>query len=265
MENKIDDRLLIKGIRIVGPHLDGSGYGFCARRLIAALHKKSVPMKTHIVSFEKDRPDLGEEGELIMALSEAPTPWDVNIVRLSAEIAQQFIDPNALNIINFAWETSKLPNEWVEYVNRFDGAIVESKFVHDACVESGVIVPIYIVPNAIDYTSYIPKEKPKEGTYLFYTIAQWLYRKNIEGLLKAYWNAFDVKDDVRLILKTYLQRVEPDTTQVDEIKKRINDLKLSLQLQKELPPIYLVTEKLSTEALIQMHNDCDCYVLLEMF
>lgn len=254
----------IQGIKMVSCCYDGSGYGQGARNWIRGLHAAGVPMWIKPVSFERDRPDLGEEGQVLEALSRTERPYDVNFVRLSPEVAQEFIDPNSVNICSCAWETSQLDKYWVECCNKFDAIFVESSWLVDVFKSSGVNVPVYCVPNSIDSSLYTPKTQPSDKKpFVFYSIQQWTERKNGLGLLKAYYNAFTSDDDVQLVLKTYMTRVEAGIDQHDKIKSDIEELKKSLNFDRDFPPVYLVTEKLTTEGLRKMHEDCDCYVLLD--
>jgi glycosyltransferase involved in cell wall biosynthesis len=109
-----------------------------------------------------------------------------------------------------------------------------------------------------------PKAQPNlDKTYKFYSIQQWTERKNGLGLLKSYFNAFTNKDDVLLVLKTYLTRVEVRGGQVEKLKEDIDNLKRALNFDRDYPPVYLIAEKLSTEQIIKMHEDCDCYTMLD--
>ena len=255
----------IQGIKITSCVFDGSGYAQGARNWIRGLHQASVPVWIQPVSFEKDRPDLGEEGQVLEALARTPRPCDINFVRLSPEVGQNFLDPSMINILSCAWETSHLDRYWVECSNKFDAVFVESQWLVDVFKNSGVAVPVYCVPNSIDTSLFTPKTQPKaqDEPFVFYSIQQWTERKNGLGLLKAYFNAFTKEDRVQLVLKTYLTRVEPNQEQGEQIKQNIAELKKSLNFDRDYPPIYLITEKLTTEAIRKMHNECDCYAMLD--
>jgi glycosyltransferase involved in cell wall biosynthesis len=240
------------------------------------LVKGRVPLWVHPVSFEKDRPDftqvtfdknnpqMGSMHDVLDGLCRNPVEYDINFVRLSPEVGVNFIDKNAINIISTAWEYSRIAPYWAECCNRFDAVFVESQFAVDVFKNSGVTVPIYCVPNYEDVTDYQPKlESNKKGTYRFYSIQQWTERKNGIGLLKSYFNAFGPKDDVLLVLKTYLTRVEENTSQRDAIKEHIANLKRSMNKLNPYPPVYLITDKLTDEEIIKMHEECDCYVCLD--
>jgi glycosyltransferase involved in cell wall biosynthesis len=260
-QNKTDVR--IQGIKIVSCLFDGSGYAQGARNWVKGMLNLGVPMWAQPISFEQDRPDLGKDHDIMDALCRTPIPYDINFVRLSPEVAVKFIDPNAINICSCAWETTKLDPLWVDCCNKFDAIFVESAWSVDVFRNSGVKKPIYLVPNCVDVNRFKPKEQVTKGTYTFYSIQQWTERKNGIGLLKAYFNAFTSADDVRLVLKTYLTRVEAKQDQRDIIKDHIEGLKKSLNLLTGYPPVYLITEKLTPEALDTMHQECDCYALLD--
>lgn len=254
----------IQGLKIVSCVFDGSGYGQGVRNWIRGLGKTGIPIWIQPISFERDRPDLGEEGIKLDAMCRTPYPYDVNFVRLSPEVAVNFLDPNAINICSCAWETSRLDKHWVDCCNKFDAVFVESQWLVKVFKESGVQVPVYCVPNTIDVEPFQLKEKTNlDKTYTFYSIQQWTERKNGLGLLKAYYNAFSSKDDVRLVLKTYMTRVEVGIDQQKKLKEDIDELKRSLNLDRDYPPVYLITDKLTTDSLHKMHEDCDCYVLLD--
>jgi glycosyltransferase involved in cell wall biosynthesis len=266
-EDKIREQkeVRIQGVKVVSCVFDGSGYAQGARNWIMGMYNESVPIYIQPVSFERDKPDLGDQGALMDAMCRTPRPCDVNFVRLSPEVAVQFIDPNMVNICSCAWETSRLDKHWVDCCNKFDGVFVESDWLVGVFKDSGVHVPVYCVPNCMDASKYTLKEKPNlDSTYQFYSIMQWTERKNGLGLLKSYFNAFDPeKDDVRLVLKAYLTRVEIANDQIDKLKSDIEMLKRSMNMDRAFPPVYVISDKLTTEAIQKMHEECDCYIILD--
>jgi len=253
----------IKGIKITGNPFDASGYGRGTLNWIKCLHKLGVPMWLNPVTFEKSRPELKDDFELLDALARSPRPYDINFVRLSPEVGVKAFEDGKINILSTAWETSKLDPLWVECCNRFNAVFVETEWSKGVFVDSGVTVPVLVVPNCIDVNYYKPKSEVNTGQYTFYSIQQWIERKNGIGLLKAYFNAFSPDDNVLLILKTYITRMDDLQNQQGIIKGHIDNLKKSLNLKQGYPPVYLVTDNLSDTELKEMHEQCDCYVLLD--
>ena len=253
----------IRGMRIVTCAFDGSGYGQGARNWVKGMANAKVPMWIHPVSFEKDRPELGPDFDLFDALCRNPVQFDVNFVRLSPEVGVDFLEPSCINILSCAWETSKLDPLWVDCCNKFDAVFVESNWSIEVFRNSGVKVPLHLVPNCVDTSRFKVKNRFNTDTYRFYSIQQWTERKNGIGLLKSYFNAFSPSDDVVLVLKTYITRMEEQGNQREIIKEHISNLKKSLNLSRGYPPVYLITDKLTNSAIQKLHEDCDCYVLLD--
>jgi glycosyltransferase involved in cell wall biosynthesis len=270
----MEPEIRIRGIKIVGPFFDGSGYAKGARNWVRGLYQAKVPIYLQPISFEKDRPLLTSpietgpnqrltEQQFLEGLIQQGQ-HDINFVRLSPEVAVNFLEPGVINICSCAWETSRLDPYWVECLNRFQGVFVESEWLVGVFRDSGVKPPIFCVPNCVDVSLYVAKTAPNlKDVFKFYSVQQWTERKNGLGLLKAYFNAFTDQDDVLLVLKTYLTRVEQNVDHFNKIKSDIESLKRAMNLKRGYPRLYLVTEKLTDDELIRMHEECDCYVMLD--
>jgi hypothetical protein len=129
---------------------------------------------------------------------------------------------------------------------------------------SGVTVPLYKIPHAIDVPNLeqLPRlnlEGLPQDTFVFYSIFQWQERKNPYGLLAAYNAAFESVDDVVLILKTYNREQGND---LEDVKKLILDFRKYIHLDN-YPKIMLIVENMSREGILGLHNRGDCFVLLQ--
>jgi glycosyltransferase involved in cell wall biosynthesis len=98
---------------------------------------------------------------------------------------------------------------------------------------------------------------PFDTEFKFYSIFQWIDRKNPRGLLRAYWKAFEGNDKVCLILKTYGQNYSPN--EYERIKKDIEKWKKELGL-KSYPKIFLVKKLMTNHEIKRLHATGDCYV-----
>lgn len=101
-------------------------------------------------------------------------------------------------------ETDAIP-EWLALrLNRLNGIIVPTDWNRSVFRESGVTVPIGVVPHAIGphwWTGYEPKTD-HDGTYTFGYVGAWNARKNPEGVIRAYCRAFPTpRKGVALALK----------------------------------------------------------------
>ncbi len=254
------------GVKYIGPVFDGSGYAEAARNYVLSLHKKGYPVTLTPISFERACPDLGEEGEILKSLVNADIQYDKVIVHSTPDLWERWIQPEGNKyIIGYTvWETSKMVPSWAQACNKVDEVWVPSEWNMQVFRDSGVTVPLYKIPHAIDVPNLEEIQKfnlegVPQNAYIFYSIFQWQERKNPYGLLTAYNAAFTGVDDVVLILKTYKREQGND---LETIKKLILDFRKYIHLDN-YPKIMLIVENMSREGILALHNRGDCFVLLQ--
>ena len=254
-------------IRYVNAILDGSGYASCGRSYVKSLIDSGDSITIKQVSFEEARPDIGEYSEYIYPNINKELDFDINIVHLTPEHFLSNYVPGKVNIGLTVWETTKIPKFWVQCCNTMDGIIVPCEWNKQVFEESGVRVPIKVVPHVVDIPNldgikeFRPADVP-EDAYIFYNISQLTERKGIFETLKAYWHAFSKDDKVAFVLKVYRSNYsEEEVKAVVDIIKRI---KHSMPMPPEIghAPVYLITEMLSYDEIMGLHKACDCFVSL---
>jgi glycosyltransferase involved in cell wall biosynthesis len=124
--------------------------------------------------------------------------------------------------------------------------------------QAGVTKPIYIIPEAIDTDTgttepYIVAEHP----WSFYSIFEWTERKNPGALLHAYWQEFTEKDNVRLVIKTYIDNFQKDKR--DELMQNIKREKKIANLSY-YPPLYIYRNLMDRRQMYRFHKTFDCFV-----
>jgi len=104
------------------------------------------------------------------------------------------------------WESSKLPESWVEWINQdgVDGVIVPSEFNRQVFIESGIEKSVAIVPLGVDAGEYPYVERPVgRRPYTFLLLGELGgLRKGVPYAYQAFWQAFKGNGNARLILKT---------------------------------------------------------------
>ena len=116
--------------------------------------------------------------------------------------------PGGITCEYFGWEESRVPDEVVADFNRYlDGVGVMSVFVRDVLRDCGVDIPIRVVGVGVeapdpDATVDAPELADLRGC-TFLHISSAFPRKGVDVLLEAYFDAFDGRSDVSLILKTF--------------------------------------------------------------
>jgi glycosyltransferase involved in cell wall biosynthesis len=254
------------GVKYIGPVFDGSGYAEAARNYVLSIHQKGYPITLAPISFEKTRPDLGRDGEILRGLMENHIDYDKVIVHSTPDLWQHFTRfEREKYIIGYTvWETSCLHPTWTASCNKVNEVWVPSEWNMGVFRESNVTVPLYRVPHAIDIPDMadVPDfnlDTIPENMFVFYSIFQWQERKNPYGLLTAFSAAFTGVDDVILVLKTYRQDHAGDK---NTIKNLIMDFRKFLNLE-HFPKMFLVVENLSSKGMLALHKRGDCFVLLQ--
>lgn len=255
----------MEGIKYIGPLFDGSGYAQAARGYVLALHKLGVPLTIHPVSFEKITPDLGNDGIILRNLINKKIKYDTVITHLTPEFWAGHKEEGKINIGYTVWETSLLHPDWPGYINNMDACMVACEWNIEVFRNSGVTIPIHVVPHGID-TEGFTDVKPysvkgvKDDAYKFYSIFQFTERKHPMALIKSYWAAFQNNENVALILKTY--RSNHSAEEKEAIRATLKRLKEVTPMDK-YPPIYLVSNLLSRDEVLGLHKYGDCLVSLD--
>jgi glycosyltransferase involved in cell wall biosynthesis len=253
-------------ITYISACMDTSGYAEAARNYIAALDSVGVGVRVKPVSFEKFKSgsSYGKLGEKIKTLVDKGPEGKIQIIHLTPENFPRLIRNDKYNIGYATWETSKLPEQWVLWMNMCDELWVPSQYNAVTFKESGVKKPIYVIPHTFNRKHVFSKNVPEpvisvpEDTYTFYSIFQWTERKNPIDILKAYLTEFTDKDKVALVLKTYL--IDPtDANQSGTIKDMIKAVKKRLYLSN-LPKVMMINSLLSRDQIYSLHLHSDCYV-----
>lgn len=255
-------------VSYVSACFDSSGYAEAARNNIGALDALGVEVNVVPVSFEpfSSVDAFGPLGNKVQSLINTSGSAGIQILHLTPDNYHKYVLENKYNIGYAAWETSRLPESWVESINTLNEVWVPSEYNRKVFVDSGVTVPVSVMPHAfnnneyadIEYKNVIPKSY--ESHFKFYSVFQWTERKNPLGLLKAFLTEFDGSCDAVLVLKTYM-RDPTDPEDNIAIKREIQNLKQQLRLAN-YPRILLITSLLSRAQIRSLHKECNCYVSL---
>jgi glycosyltransferase involved in cell wall biosynthesis len=254
-------------LRYIGPILDKSGYAEACRNYILALHKLGVELTISPIKFENDTTNVvsKENAVVFNTLIDKQLDYDTVLIQLTPDLWPRFIEKGKKNIGYVAWETTEVHPEWVSCCNLMDAVLVPCEMNVSALKKSGVTTKIYKVPHGIDVNSFNKAKRPfaihgiPEDHFKFYSIFQWNARKNPEGLLRAYFNAFVGVDDVALIIKSYMTgNVINDS---HTIKDQIRAVKMDMGFLG-LPKVYLISSFLSEEGILGLHLYGDCNVSL---
>lgn len=248
-------------VRYSGTFTDYSGYGQANRNFIAALYVAGIDVTTELIVQVQERGRFGWVGQLSESLQNRLIPYKIKIIHLTPDMYPRYMEAGKYHIGHLFWETDKLPKSWVAPCNKMDEIWTASEEQAEMIKRSGVKIPIYAFPQPLDTVpatkNTLPYMLKNFDGFIFYSVFQWIERKNPKTLLQSFWKAFEGKTDVALLLKTY--RVNYTQKEVDLIKEDIYKWKHELKLS-HYPKVFIMKKLMPTESLYRLHKTGDCYV-----
>lgn len=169
--------------------------------------------------------------------------------------------PNQVGYVGVTvWETSHIPDAVAMILNELHAIVVPSEHTKKALEASGVDIPVEVVrhtfdPNRWPYPSLEElgyKERADRKKYVFYAIATPIERKNLKGLMRAYFRAFEGRDDVILMIKTSGKKAE--------IKPVANQALEEAAITGGRPALKILSGDWPTDKIRAFHLNGDCYV-----
>lgn len=247
-------------------HRDGTGYANAAIRNMLAMEAGGIDVVARAIRLsQSSNHALAKSVEHL----EAKDTDGVDVVF-------QHILPNMFeykagikNIGFFTWETTHFKrSNWTHCCNIMDEIWVPSIQNAQAVRDSNVTVPIKIFPHSCDTVRFDNKPEPLDIPALkdkcvFYVVGEMTRRKNIIAVLRAFYSAFSLRDDVAIVIKTNVPGKSPDEATC-VLRKTIEDIKKSMHIYAERPyyPTTLcITDFLPDAQLDQLHATCDVFVL----
>jgi len=261
IEEKIEDEII--GVKYICPR-GTSGYSQAAKDYIIGLFEQ-VPVTVEYLIFDNSDYITGDRNKKINSLVNSPIKYNKVIIHSTPEhwtkiILEEKEKNKNVEIIGMTvWETDKIPDIWVKWINQTDKIIVPCTWNKKVFQESGIIKPIEVIPHILTPTYNNTKLKLpiKDNTYCFYTIGQWSYRKGIDDSLKSYLNEFDSDDDVCFIIKTFNRNYSNDEKQI--IRNNINFI---MKSYKKPAQVVLLLDEMTDEQIYSLHKRCHCYISL---
>lgn len=207
-------------------HLKAAGQGLGARvhwqpffvdRSRAGQARVLPPEQTygHLLAFARRFADdeQWQDLETLLRQNARPVQPDLTVMHAMPELWGSLRSAHGRHVGYLTWEADAWPKAWEPFAAQVDGVMVPSQFNAQAMQKSAAWsgLPVHVVPHVHRPVSSRAHEavpavrqhlKLPEGTTVFYTIADWIPRKNLEGLIRAFCQAFGPNDPVALVIKT---------------------------------------------------------------
>lgn len=194
------------------------GYGVASAGIMKELEKLGVPISTHY------------SGQKVAILFHNP----YSLPRIEAPY----------RIIYTMFESDKIPDDWIDYLQASDDVVVPSKWCADVFEKSGITAKV--VPLGYDSGVFkfhrrdIPRKTRRNFVFLHYNAFN--IRKGFPEVFKAFTQEFSKDEPVKLILKTVYNSSPLPIT------------------KSEYPNIDIVYGKYSETQLAELCNSADCFV-----
>lgn len=256
-----------------GAATDPSGYGEATRNYILgldAIGQMNLKLQNRMF-WRGDKLDLVDILPKLEKLSTRQLPEDLSnsMVVFNLTPEQYFVQRGVKKFVGVTtFETDGIPAQWLLYMRAMDAIVTYSKFNVETFRNSGVNVPIHIVPHGVDVNRFRPEgavidslHKRIAGRFAFGSNFDWGDRKNPTALLSAYYNAFTNRDNVVLVLKVYHQY--PIEKSMETVKNNIAAIKQGLFANRsDLPPVLLVTDIIRSVDMPAFYRTLNAYVLV---
>lgn len=252
---------------------DKQGYARASREYLLALDRLGVDIRVEPLNFGTDPTRLApEQAKRIKEL--IAKPLAPNKKKILVYHAQPYgVEPIKERergfhkvFINTVWETTKVPDSWFPAINQADGVLVPSKQNVQALKDSGVTVPIYLVPHGAEVEMFNPDKKPFDmldnvlgDSFVFLSVFQWQHRKAPDILLRAYWEEFTDKDNVSLIVKSYWNPNVKETQRI--VQSNIMQYKHRLGRSEGTAPLFYSGSDWNEDDLSGLYTRSDVFVL----
>ncbi len=248
----------------LGHYRDCSGWGQAAIDYILSLDKVDVDVVCRPIKLNQS---IGEIPKRIEKLEQKDT---VGVTHVIQHVLPHHMDYNhrVHNIALYATETSHFRySGWPRKINLLDEAWVINNQQVGASTNSGVTIPISVVPHACDITKFTAERQPldipqAQGNFIFYFIGDLTKRKNLPALITAFHTEFGINEPVSLLIKTNKYGISPQdcAQQVVELCNQVkNGLKMYGDINRYKMEIIL-TGHIPEEDIMRLHLACDCLV-----
>ena len=248
------------GINVVGTFRAETGFGEAVRGTLNALEKAGIPVKIIDLSIKlKNR--LNDES--VTDFAEENT-YPVNLVQVNPFMIGRLLKnkeagffEGKYNIAYWVWETSEVPDEFLEFAYLFDEIWTASEYCQKAIAQKAAI-PVICIPHVAEISAdAIAPALPvaiDESKFVFFNVFDFgslIERKNTLGLIEAFKKAFTKNDtNIQLLIKSSTGFDFP--TEKKSVENAIAGY----------PNITLLDTMFRRNELLALTNRADCYVSL---
>lgn len=149
-----------------------------------------------------------------------------------------------IKVLYTMFESTKIPDEWLDYLDMADVICVPSKWCQQVFANAGYKTEL--VPLGYDDSTFKYVERP-------------LKRKNNRDFKFLHYNAFNARKGFLELFEAFVKEFRPDEP-VKLVLKTVMDKPPLPILPSQYPNIEVITGKISDEEMADLQRDADCFV-----
>lgn len=216
-----DDKDLSNSIYMATVSVGGKdGYGIASRHILEELIKVGQKVS------------LYQKGQKIGFLFHSPQA----LIKLD----------NPFKIIYTMFESTKIPDEWIEYLQLADKVIVPSAWCAEVFAGSGINAEV--VPLGYDPATYFYKERIDK-------------RAHDKDFIFLHYNAFNLRKGFLEVLQAFIKAFEPDEPVKMVFKTNATAIPTGFNFVPSMyPNIKIVQQTMSDSEMLNLLHDSDAFV-----
>lgn len=251
----------------IGPYRQQDGWGAASRDYIRAIATQIKNLSIRPIYLAANTIDRLDD-DLLQYENSFYQTYDIVFQKALPHclVPQQL---TTKNVGIFTLETNDISHSNSIYlINRMSEICVPSKQEAKTLKASGVTTPIKVISQPLDtifiksqigLNNKLPFDAISNRSFKFYTIGEYIDRKNILDIVLAFNLAFNDTDNVSLIIKSSrpgLSSADAYKFIAKEIESLKNRMNIGLYKNKEI----IITDRLSDKDMMSLHRSCDCFV-----
>jgi len=238
----------------IGNYKDGTGWGDAALNNIIAMDAAGIDVVPRAITY-KDNVDFHNSKVLELEKKDADG-CDVCIQHVLPHL-YSYNSAFKRNIGFLASETLDLKySNWNYYASIMDEIWVPS----NACKKSlDITKPVHVIPHSLDISEYEDTESGNKienliGSYNFVFVGEFIERKNLKDLLRAFHTEFKSWENVNLYIKT-------SGADLSIVQNFCNQIKRGLKVSENYKEEIIISGKLDKKDYVSTMAQCHCFVM----
>lgn len=181
-------------------YINHTGYSIAAQDYILSL--KTEDIKIHPLNRFTESGVSKNRQQILSGMINKKLDPEINIYHCIPPRYKKVAGAKNVGVCLF--ETMNPPKDWIVQMNNMDAIIVASDFNERVFQSHGVTTPMFKVPHCFDPKLFNAsvKHNGRYNAFTFLSIGTWKQRKNWDVLIKGFYDAFEDKDGVCLLIKT---------------------------------------------------------------